>query len=29
VIDRRLRVELVKAGPEKYQNGGHFGSTTS
>jgi len=24
VIDHRLRVELVKAGPEKYQNKGPF-----
>jgi len=24
VIDRSLRVELVKAGPEKYQNNGPF-----
>jgi len=29
VVDHSLRVELVKAGPEKYQNKeGSFGSTT-
>jgi len=27
-MDHRLRVGLVKAGSEKYQNEGPFGSTT-